>query len=246
MPSAPTLRGELGERVSDTSVAISPTAAITVDKIACLSAITDNAPTSDGPSTQHAVTDTDGHVWTKVFEETETDGAADDGCTISLWMTKVTSEIGTGDAVTLTLDDARLSKVVRIWEFAVTAGNTFAFETPAIDHAGTGATLASLPNREYLWVGMFGGEGEDLLGTEDTDYTTLGVTTSSLTGAVDTNVTLLTATRIATLTGDTYNPTGYNWTNAMKSLVAVYEVAAGPPPAPLDVKVFSSRRIRVR
>lgn len=227
MPSAPTIRHALGERVSDTSIAFSPAAAITVGKIACLSAITDNAPTSDGPSTQHAVTDTDGHVWTLICEETETDGAADDGCTISLWMAKVTSEIGTGDSVTLTLDDARLSKAVQLWEFTVGAGNTFAFETPAIDHAGTGATLASLPEREYLFVGMAGGEGEDLLGTEDSDYTTLDVTISSTTGVADTNVALLTATRIATLTGDFYNPTGYNWTNPMDILVAVYEVASG-------------------
>lgn len=227
--SAPTARGTIGERVSDTSTAISPSAAITVGKIACLSVCTDNIQTTDGASTNHSVTDTDGHTWTKIFEHTESSGVAADGVTSSLWMTKVTAEIGTGDAVTLTLTGAVLSKALVLFEFTVGAGNTFAVEgvNHTLNPSGAGTetvTLGSLTSREYLFCGSFAGENETLT-TEDSQYTNMGQARSSTSGVADTNVTLTAGVRILTGTTDTYNTAGAGPGSNLTSLAAIYEVA---------------------
>lgn len=231
--SAPTARGTIGERVSDASHAISPDAAITVGKIACLTVIADNLQTTDGASTDHSVADTDGHVWTNIFEETESSGGASDGLTVSLWMTKVTSEIGTGDSVTLTLTGAVLCKALAIWEFTVGAGNTFAVESVAHSHTASGGgtetvTLSGLPSKEYIFCGSFGGENETVA-TMDADYTTMGAARSSTLGSADTNVTVHAGARILTGTGDTFNTAGAGPNNNLTSLAAVYEVAEAAP-----------------
>lgn len=225
--SAPTARGTIGERLSGTTFAISPSAAITVGKIACFSAVTDNLQTTSGPSTDHSVTDTDGHTWTKIFEETGSSGVAADGLTVSLWMTKVTAEIGTGDAVTLTISSAVLSKALVIWEFTVDSGNTFAVENVAHSFTVSGAgtetvTLGSLPSREYIFCGSFGGENETLT-TNDTAYTDMGVARSSTSGVTDTNVTIRVGVLIATATTETFNTTGAGPNANLASLAGVYE-----------------------
>lgn len=225
-------RGLAFERVSDTTLTISPSSAITVGKIACITVAADNIATTDGASTDHSVSDTDGHTWTKIFEETESSGAATDGVTVSLWMTKVTSEIGTGDVVTITFGSAILCKVAHIWEFTVDSGNTFALQAVVHGHNDTGAgtetsgALSGMPSREYLFCGTLGAENETVSIIEDADYTEVNSEArSSTTGAADTNITLHSGVRIATLTGDTYTLTGCGPNGNLTSLAAVYEVA---------------------
>lgn len=229
--TAVTLRGEAGAR-STTALSVSPTAAITVGKIAFAACIADNSQTTDGASTTHAVTDTDGHTWTRLFEETETDGVAADGVTMSLWATKVTAEIGTGDAVSFDPADAGSSaRGIVIFEATFGAGQTFAIQDKAYARGTQEVAIAGLPSREYLLVNFVGAEGEDQASTADADYTKLSDLASSTTGASDTNVCWFAGYRVATLTGDTATITALDVgvTNMLATLAAVYEVAESGP-----------------
>ncbi len=91
--TAVTIRGEAVSDASTTTLDVSPDANITVGKIVFVSSVSDNNQTTDGASTFHSVADTDSHTWTKVTEWTETDGAANDGVTVSLFATEVVTQI---------------------------------------------------------------------------------------------------------------------------------------------------------
>lgn len=234
--SGVTERGSGSEKVSDTSFGISPSAAITVGKIAFLLAVTDNTPTTDGVSTDHTgVADTDGHTWTKVFERTNSTGAAADGATASLWWTKVTSEIGTGDVVTLTIGTARTAKILGLFEVSVGAGNTIALaaggstfrETDVANPAAL--TLSGLASKEYLLLGLAGSENVQITWTEDADYTNVYAAEGfgSTGGGGATNVAARIGYRIATLTGDTFQPSVMGAVEHTMALLAFEEVSGG-------------------
>ena len=228
--SSPTARGS-GVRAesSGTTVAVTPSDNITVGKVAFFACVTDNTATANGASTNHdSVADTDTHTWTKVFEETDSDGAAEDGSTMSLWFTKVTTQIDTTDSVTLTIDTARLDGVCGLFEVTVGTGKTVTYsaDTPTHSDSGTSLseTLSSLTSREYLFFGFLGTEGEDNLKTALVNYSELLDSRSSATGVADLNVMIHVATRILTGEGDTWTSSAATFTNGMQSLTAFYEV----------------------
>jgi hypothetical protein len=228
--SAVTPRGTASERTSDTSIAVSPGTAIAVGQLAFLTTLGDNISTTTGASTDHSVADSVGNTWTKAFEYTYSPGgAANDGMTVSVWYTVVETEIGTGATVTTTFGSAILSKTTHLGEATIGAGNTISVEAFGTDTADAGAALASMTSREYLLLGGAERENEDVAMTEDADYTTLSETISSTAGATATNVALGTSYRIATLTSDNYLPTVTGSGDRLHTLVALYEVAGGPP-----------------
>jgi hypothetical protein len=230
--SGVTDRGSSQLAASSTTQTISPSSAIVVDRIAWVSVAADNISTSDGDTTDHSISDTDSHTWSKVFEHTNTEaGAGADGVTVSLWLTKVTSEIGTGDTVTCTYGSAVTDGVMFIGEFQVGAG--LSFVVGSVDHdlqEGAGsATLSGMTSREYLLFGTLGREGETASVTEDGDYTDLQNERSTGLGGASTNIAHHLGYRIATLTGDTYAPTETEGLTAITSLSAVYETPTGLP-----------------
>jgi len=231
--SAVTERGSATEKLSDTSHVLSPSAALAVNRWVVFYAVTDNTPTTSGASTEHSVSDTDGHTWTKLFERTMATAAAEDGVTHSAWLTKVTSEIGTGDSFTLTLATARIAKVLMVFEFQAGTSVQKASGGEAFQEANTGTpsvTISSLPSIEYLFLGFMGRENNSVAWNEDADYTNVfaseGVATSG--AAATSNVGGFIGSRIATLTGDTFNPT-ISAADVAVSLVALEEVAGGTP-----------------
>ncbi len=227
--SGVTDRGKTSNVTNNDTITDSPDAAIAVDKIAWVSVAANNHQASDGASTDHTITDTDTHVWTKVFEHTNAGGGTDSGVTVSLWLTKVTSEIGTGDVITCTFPGSNTDKVIFIGEFTVGAGNTFAIEdvAHALGDGGQSVTLSSLTSREYLLFGTLGREGETATVTEDADYTDFQNARSTGLGGSSGNIATHLGYRLTTLTADTYFPTETENLTALTSLSAVYEVAAG-------------------
>src|SRR3989344_7654249 len=99
--SAVTGRGSALQTGSASSLSVSPGANITVGKIAIVQAVSDNDDTAEGATTFHTLSDTDNNTWARVYEVTDTDGAADDGSTTSLWWTKVATQIDTTDSITV-------------------------------------------------------------------------------------------------------------------------------------------------
>src|SRR5512140_966072 len=114
--SAVTGRGSTSETGSDTSIVLNPSANLTVGKLVFVVAVTDNYVTSDGASAQHSLADDKGNGWRKISEYTETSGVAADGVTISIFGVRITTQILTTDAITLTLANAVAQKILACFE----------------------------------------------------------------------------------------------------------------------------------
>ncbi|MEK7583971.1 MAG: hypothetical protein AAB490_01895 [Patescibacteria group bacterium] len=226
-------RGSATLSGTGSTLAVSPTANLTAGKIVIVSAVSDNEDATDGATTFHSVSDTQGHTWNKVFEETETDGAADDGSTSSLWWTKVQTEIATTDSITLTLGASKSDAVIALVEATVASGNTVVALAPTPTHSTSGTSLSnvrsSLTSREYLFFGLFGAEGEDTAKTAITNYAEQHDLVSTTAGQAIANVQMHVGTRILTGTGDTWTSSAVTFTNGMQSLTAFYETASAAP-----------------
>lgn len=234
--SAVTERGSNNEKVSDTSLGVSPSAAITVGKIAFAILAFDNITDVDGASTTNdTLTDTDGHTWTKAVEHTKAAGAAGAGVTGALWFTKVTSEIGTGDTVTFDIDSARTAKVIGLFEVTVGAGNTIQLVDSSFLLSTSGdpaaVTLSGLPSKEYLFLGIVWAESTAATPTwdEDADYTNVyaaeGIGTQG--GSAATNVLINIGYQIVTGSGENFDVAGMTTSDKVVALLAFEEVTPG-------------------
>lgn len=236
-------RGITGERVSGNSITRAiANGNVTVGEILFAALLTDNLQTTGGSSSNHTtMTDTKGNTWTKLFEETDTDGAAADGITYSLWFSKVTTQlVEITDSVTAGTSAAVTSKAFALFRVLVAAGKTIALENVAYGHSAATATLSSLTSREYLFLGIHCGENETITIGEDADYTEIHIEArSETTGGEQTNVTLHQGSRIATLTGDTYTVGGTGTGNLLTILAAIKEVDPGGGTQTLDGALFT-------
>ena len=118
-------RGQASHETSGTTVSVSPTITIPVGALAVATGVSDNTATASGETTEHTVTDSVGNTWTRLIEAARANGAAADGVTGSVWLTKVTTQIGTSDTVTLTLGTARDAKAIGLYRALVHPGRTF-------------------------------------------------------------------------------------------------------------------------
>jgi hypothetical protein len=227
--SAVTARGTNSERTADTAITISPGANIAAGQGVFVTCVTDNESTTTGATSTHTIADTDVNSWTKVYEYTYSPGGvADDGTTVSAWVTVLAAQMATSDVVTLTISGTVTSKTIHIAEFTKGAGTTLSVEASDQEAPmSTGAVLAGMASREYLLIAVGARENEDVALTNDADYTVVADSISSTTGAADTNVALGTQIRIATLTGDTYLPSSAGTGDVQVAVGAVYEVSGG-------------------
>src|SRR3989344_244828 len=231
--SAVTGRGSAVDTTNDNAIAVSPDANITVGKIAIVQCVTDNNNTANGATTFHSLADTDTNTWTRVYEETDSDGSADDGSTTSLWWTKVATQIDTTDSITCTLGANKTDKTLAVFEVTVAAGNTVSTSgtvaSPTHSDSGTNttisSTLSSITSREYLLVGSFGAEGETGKNPDTSPvYTELYDLVSTTSGLPAANIQNHLQYRIATVTGETADSLNVTWTNGTQTLVGFYEV----------------------
>lgn len=224
-------RGSITASSFGSTLVLNPSANIVAGKIAFISVTTDNLAIVDGNTTNHSISDSKGNTWNKVFEVTDTDGAVNDGITVSLWWSKVGTDILTTDSVTLTLTGSMNDRTISLGEATIGTGNTLAFYTgytPSASGTSLAHTLSSLPSREYFLLGLFGSEGEDSSKTPEPGYTEAFDLISSTSGAADVNNQQHVQVKIATLTGDTVASTTVTYTNGIQSLTAFYEVSSGP------------------
>lgn len=234
-----TERGNANSKTSGTTVSVSPTAAIAVDRILVAYCVADNISTAEGDSTDHTVTDSQANTWTRLKESTNA-AAAGAAVTASLWVTKITTQIETTNTVTLTLSAAVTAKAIGLIEFTVGAGNTWTklAETAGFvdtNTAGPSRSHSGLANAEHLFLSLDGIEGgTGMTYTQDADYTGLTkVGTSG--GATTTNVTCVLGYRILTGTGDTHAGASSQSTDWASPYVVLDEsvAAAGAKPKEL-------------
>lgn len=209
---------------NNTSITVNPTANITVGKMAFFAVVTDNESASDGCSgTLHTLNGSAGNTWTKILECTESDGASNDGNTISLFATKVTNQINTTDSVTVQFNTGRSDIIGMLFEATVGAGNSLEVAQTGIGQNSLSSSVASLVSREYLLLNLVGAEGEDNAKTATTNYTELFDLRTTTSGNLDVNIASYVQTRIATLTSSTATPGAWTFTNAFSSLTALFE-----------------------
>lgn len=213
----PVPRGTATSGTSTTSFSISPSVTIATGKLAVLNVVSDNASTTGGATSTHAVSDSQGHAWTKIHEETRTSGVVRDGLTVSSWATIVQRDITTSDTVALALVSgaAFTAKALSLWEVS---RNT-AVGIAVIAHTGangTGSaastthslTLSSLTSREYLFVGVSGMEADSAVVsyTEDASFTTTTAKFGLTGGTSTSDITQVASSRVVTATSQTWAP----------------------------------------
>ena len=225
-------RGTANNKVSGTTVSVSPTVAIPVAAVVIVRATSDNLSNLAGDQLNHTVTDSVGNLWTKIREENFPAGAAL-GVTSSLWISQLHVALPTSSSVTLTISSVVDAKVISLVEFALdqgsgpeivaTAGTTGTSTTPSV-------TLSNLVRDQYLYLGAVGIEGPngDAF-TQDVDY--LDNASDGTTGGnALTNVAHRIGRRIpaTTTVEDTYNPTLGTSRDWVAILAAIRESGVEP------------------
>ncbi|HKX46159.1 MAG TPA: hypothetical protein VJP77_05615 [Planctomycetota bacterium] len=222
------VRGTAGDRTSDTTISMNPSANLVVGAIVVVLCASDNVGTTDSETSEHTVADSVGNKWHKVREHCSSSGAQDDGVTGSVWLCKVTTQIGTGATITLTTSASQTAKCIQAIEVSSTAGAWDCIDVQV--DAGTDAspTAASLTIKSaaVLALGCVFSESSDTaISAEDADYTSRQWVRSGSSGGSGANVCCGIATRIATLTGDTYAPTLSTSTDHVGMVVLLREAA---------------------
>lgn len=221
--STPVARGSAVETASDNAISVNPSANLVVGRMVVCAVAIKNIATADGASnTVTSVQDTQSHVWTKVEERTETEaGAGNDGSTIAVFYTVVTTQIGTGDSVTANLSGNIGDKIITLTEVQFDSTNAI----PRVHQVGLGpnaisAAVSSLPSQSYYLFGAAAAEGSDNAKTPDADYTERFDTRSQNAASA---ITIHVQDRIATLTSDTCTSTLWTNTQPYALLVAFFE-----------------------
>lgn len=226
-------RGNTSEKVSDTTLALTPSAGLAAGNYGVLLAVTDNVDTDEGVTNDLFVTDTQGHTWTKIREQTEATGAGAAGITAAILIAPLTNGLTTGDSITLTVGASVTAKGLRLMELSVGAGNTLEVAAAEGNNASAATsysvTISGLASVSRLYIGMTAIERDvaNAAGqaNPDVDYTVLADVGS--TGGGDTsNVAARTGHRTLIGTGDTYDRSGFDAADRTNILVALEEVAA--------------------
>lgn len=208
-------RGTATEKVSDTSLTLTPSANLGSGNYALLVVVIDNVGTGEGATTDVSVTDNGpGATWTRLEERTEANTAAGTGVTIALFLAKLNSALTTSHTITITCSAASTAKGAGLAELSCGAGAQIVKSASG----GTGSNgaastsysvaLSSLTNVAGLYIGVAGAEEElDTAVTLDAAYTEIGFGSigSGTAGANATNVRARVGTLANTSTGDTFN-----------------------------------------
>jgi len=195
--SAITVRGSMTHEISSSTIGMNPSANLVVGKLVFVNYVTDNLATVREPSNNHVSVDDNavGNTWRKLYEFTESDGAAADGVTISGWACKVVTQISTSNIITLTVSANVLCKIITCFEVTSDLGSV------SIQTIGAGFTtltscVYSMPSKEYLLIYHAGAEGTDVAKTPPSGYDER----FDLRTGTGASVTCEVATKIATLT----------------------------------------------
>lgn len=220
-------RGVAQNKTAGQLTTLVPTQTIPVNAVGCVLVASDNLNTAGGNSNDHFLCDTLNNRWIKALEFTNT-AAAGAAVTLSAWFSWLSSALTTSEALYLATRANVTAKCMGLFESSVAAGRApgvVAVATSQQDATqNPTVTLSSLFNQEYALLGAVAREA-DTSGTYtmDPDYTDrpkFGTTG----GAAGADISCIVGTRVATLTGDTFAPTGLSVAaDVVTALIALYE-----------------------
>jgi len=216
------------------------TAAPAVGECALIWVVTNNIATADGPSSTHTAFSGAGRTWTKLGEITASSGAAEDGVTISAWLSSPAESAGGTLSFTVDFSAPITFKVAqgRAISGADIGVDASAMRTNYAQTAYGSMTLSGLSSKERLWLRMSGGEyGASTNATPTSGWTVgSGVNTGSNTsGLMARN-----EYKVATSTGETSAFTQNIAVDSASIFVALSEGGGGEtPPTLTGVVSFS-------
>jgi hypothetical protein len=227
-------RGTATEKTSDTSLVLTPSAALAAGNYGLLAVVVDNVGTVEGETATVSVTDSQGHTWTRLREQSQGTTALA-GVTCALFLAPLTNGLGTGDTITITLTANGTAKGAGLAELSVGAGNTLELSTGGANGTNEAAAtsysvaLSGLTSVAGLYVGMTAAENETGVAL-DTAYTELafGEIGSGIAGGSATNVIAHVGTLANTSTGDTFDASVAGADRAT-ILIRLEEAAAAGP-----------------
>lgn len=203
--------GTATEASSDNSITLT-TSAVPVGNLLVLAIAVDNNGTTDADHGEiTGVTDSGGNVWTKAREYTNGQGAANAGATISVWFAKVTTALGSGDAITVALSTSKTAKAISAWEFSLSgSASTVSVESgteEASDNADAGSlAISGLAPRNYLFLRAIAIEaGSANISAATANFTQ--ITQDGNGGGAASGMAVVGEFRILNGTGATSNPT---------------------------------------
>lgn len=234
-------RGNVNEKTSATSLALTPSAELARGNYALLAVVVDNVDTAEGETAKVSVSDTQNLNWAKLREQTEANTAALTGVTVALFLAPLDKAgLGTGDTITITLSANATAKAAQLSELSAAAGKKIVLSTGGANGSNAAAAtsysvaLAGLTNVAGLYVGISAAENEvTTAATKDAGYATLGAALSDGTaGNADTNVWANIATLANTSTGDTFDASSLTSSDRATILVRLEEADIPIPTRP--------------
>lgn len=232
--------GTIGTSIAtiDYSSLIANTIPIPAGRLVIVAVAKDNQSSSDGSTSEIMVFDNVNNAYIKLYENTNSNGAAGAGVTTSLWYSVLSSTLppstgtlekgrGISGGINI-INQTSVSKMVAsAWGFSFNnSQNMIALDgttTAVADAAAFGSmTLSSLANKEHLFVRVTGSEGTS---TPTVTASHSAITTCS----VDSAMQIWGEYRILTATTDTSNPTTTGSLDNSSVFVAFSEKVAVTP-----------------
>jgi hypothetical protein len=181
------------------------------------------------------IADAQGNTWVSLGSFAHSAGNA----RIYAWLCNVTTQIGTGDNVTVSFTNSINDSSIALWEYSVDTGNTLEESASPLTSEVTAASgfgsssFAGLASKQrlYLRVGAKRANATTAI-TATTNFTTHALAIRSRNSTNDA-IMQRAEHRINTSTGETSNPTLATTGNTASLFIALEE--ATPPPETVDV-----------
>ncbi len=222
-------KGRNQSKTSGSTVSVSPTSNLSANTVVIAACVSKPVSDTNGQTTDHGVTDSDGNGWTRLREHTRVEGLGE--VTGSLWVTQLGYELSTSDSVTLTVANTVEAKAIGLHAFSLPTGygwNQAGGNSADGDSNSASVMLSNLANAEHLWIGMTCIGYTIASSGTDPDYDIWGVVNT--TGdPLSSNVIGGPADRVYTGTSDTFSE---DYTDAcawVALLVALDEVSGALP-----------------
>lgn len=234
-------RGTATEKVSDTTLTLTPSGTLGTGNYGLLAVVIDNIGAGEGSTTDITVTDNQGHTWSRLREQTESNTTAGTGVTCGLFLALLSNGLTTSDTISMSLSGAATAKGAGLAELSVAGGNLLVLSTSGANGANAAAStsysvaLSGLSSVAGLYVGVAACEDElDTACTLDASYTAFGFGSigSGTAGANATNVRARVGTLANTSAGDTFNASSLTSSDRATILVRLEEQAVPVNPIP--------------
>jgi len=196
-----------------TSATINATGVLGGNRFALMTVATDNSSTVDGDNNEHTSVTGGAGTWSKLGEYTNSNGAAANGCTTSLWLFVPNGNNETSTTFTINLASAVVDKCASLWVFSKGEGANLRIDTATsvqtsqVDAAnGFGSSsFSGLPTQSRLYFRALGKQANSA--TQITQSANFTPITAARSRNNTTSIMVRGEFRINTSTGETSNPT---------------------------------------